>query len=66
MIAVKGNRHDRIAESEREQRRAEGFDIYDDAGNLIAWSKLKTVSWDEYAALQAKYDRLKARRGKEA
>lgn len=66
MIAVKGNRYDRIAEDEREQRRAEGFDIYDDRGELIAWSKLKTVPWDEYAALKAKYERLKARRGKEA
>ena len=62
MIAVRGNRHYRIAEDEREARRADGSDIYDDEGNLIAYSRLKTVPWDEYAALKEKYDRLRARK----
>lgn len=62
MIAVKGNRHYRIAESERESRRAEGYDIYDDEGNLLAYSLRKTVPWEDYAALEAKYNRLKARK----
>lgn len=65
MIAVRGNRHERIAEEEREQRRMDGFDIYSDSGEWMEWSKRKTVPWDEYAALKTKYDRLKAKRGKE-
>lgn len=54
MIAVKGNRRYRIREEERENRRADGYDIYDDEGNLVAYSALKTVPWEQYAALAAK------------
>ena len=64
MVAVKENRVYRIREEEMEARRADGFDIYDDEGKRIAWSKTKTVPYEQYAALAAECERLKARKTK--
>ena len=62
MIAVKGNRVYRIREEEMEARREDGYDIYDDGGGLIAYSRTKTVPYDKYAALEEAYEKMKARR----
>lgn len=64
MIAVKGNRRYRIREEEMESRREAGYDIYDEAGTLVAWSKRKTVPWEQYAALEAENAKLRAGRSK--
>ena len=70
MIAVKENRVYQIDQSEKEARRAAGFDIYDDDGNLIAYSLDKKVAYDQYAAaleeigvLKAEIEQLKAAAG---
>ncbi len=59
MKAVKGNRVYTITEAEKERRRAEGFDIYDDKGKLIAYCKGKTVPYEQYAALEEENKKLK-------
>lgn len=64
MFAVKGNRVYRIPEEETEARRADGYDIYDEEGRLVAYSRLKTVPYEEYAALRAEYEKLKARKSR--
>lgn len=48
MKAVKGNRAYTIAEAEKEARRAEGFDIYDDEGKLVEFAKGKTIPYEEH------------------
>lgn len=48
MIAVKDNRVYTITEMELEARRADGYDIYDDDGLLIAYSKGKTIPYEEH------------------
>lgn len=60
MKAVKGNRVYTITEAERESRRVNGFDIYDDDGKLIAYSKGKTVPYEQYAELEAENKKLTA------
>ena len=62
MVAVKGNRVYRIREEEMEARREDGYDIYDDNGGRIAWSKTKTVPYERYAALEAELAALKAKK----
>lgn len=64
MIAVKGNRTYQISAAEQAARQAEGFDIYDDEGKLIAYSKLKTVPYEQYAAVVAELEALKKKSGK--
>lgn len=59
MIAVKGNRVYRIDEGEKEARREEGFDIFDDKGKMLAPAKNKTVPYDKYAALETENAKLK-------
>lgn len=59
MIAVKGNRVYQITEAEREQRRVDGFDIYDEQGKLLAYAKGKTVPYERFAALEAENRKLK-------
>lgn len=50
MKAVKGNRAYTITEVEKEARRAEGFDIYDEEGKLIEYAKGKMISYEEHLA----------------
>lgn len=57
MIAVKANRTYQITEQEKEARRADGYDIYDEDGKLIAFAKGKTIPYEEYLA---EVERLKA------
>ncbi|MGM9614275.1 MAG: hypothetical protein ACI3W7_01930 [Oscillospiraceae bacterium] len=54
MKAVKGNRAYTITEVEKEARRAEGFDIYDDEGKLIEYAKGKTIPYEEHLAVVEK------------
>lgn len=58
MIAVKGNRTYAVSDDrEKEARRADGFDIYDDEGKLVAYAKGKTIPMEEHLA---EVDKLKA------
>lgn len=56
MKAVKGNRAYTITEVEKEARRAEGFDIYDDEGKLVEYAKGKTIPYEEHLAVVAKIE----------
>lgn len=59
MRAVKGNRVYSIDETVKTRYQNEGFDIYDEDGNVIAYGKGKTVPYPEYAVLKEENDRLK-------
>ena len=60
MRAVKENKEYTIEESQKGFYLAQGFDIYGDDGELVEAAPGKTVSYDEYAALQAKLEELEA------
>ena len=60
MRAVKENKEYTIEESQQGFYLAQGFDIYGDDGELLEAAPGKTVSYDEYAALQKKLEDLEA------
>ena len=60
MRAVKENKEYTIEESQKGFYVAQGFDIYDDAVDLVEAGAGRTVSYDEYAALQEKLEALEA------
>lgn len=59
MIAVKGNREYTITQPEQEGYRAQGFDIFDDCGNVVAYAKNKTVAYEDYAKVVKELEGLK-------
>ena len=60
MRAVKENKEYTIEESQKGFYLGQGFDIYGDDGELVEAAPGKTVSYEEYAALQAKLEELEA------
>lgn len=48
MRAVKGNKEYMIDESQQKGYQDSGFDILDDDGNVIAFGRGKTVSYDDH------------------
>ena len=75
MKASKGNKVYTIDEIEKEQYKNNGYDIYNDDGEVIEYGKGKTVPYEQYAALKKKYEELKekleepkedAKKGKQA
>ena len=60
MKAVKENKEYFIDDSQKGFYLTQGFDIYGDDGELVEAAPGKTVSYDEYAALQAKLEELEA------
>ena len=58
MRAVKENKEYFIDDSQKGFYLTQGFDIYGDDGELLEAAPGKTVSYDEYAALQAKLEEL--------
>lgn len=60
MRAEKGNKVYTITEKEKASYVADGFDIYDEDGKLIASGKGKTVSVEEYEKLKARNQELEA------
>ena len=59
MKATKGNREYTITQAELEGYRAQGFDISDDNGNVIAYAKNKTVSYEKYVKVVNELKELK-------
>ncbi len=59
MKAVKGNREYIVTQPELEGYRAQGFDISDDDGNVIAYAKNKTVPYEEYVKVVNELEGLK-------
>lgn len=62
MRAKKENKVYRIgSEQEKSRYLKEGFDIYDDAGNVLEYSPLKKISYSEYVKQQKENEALKAK-----
>jgi hypothetical protein len=59
MKAVKENRVYTIPETEQDYYNAKGFDIMDDNGEVIAYGRGKTVSYEEYARVVKELKELK-------
>ena len=59
MKAVKGNKQYTIDETQKKFYQDGGFDIYDDAGELISYGRDKKVPYEEYAALKKELEELK-------
>ena len=60
MKAKKENKVYRIAtETEKKRYLKEGYDIYDDDGNILEHSPLKKIAYGEYAKLLEENNRLK-------
>lgn len=60
MRAVKENKEYFIDDSQKGFYLTQGFDIYGDDGELLEAAPGKTVSYDDYAALQEKLEALEA------
>ena len=60
MTAEKANKTYTITEEQAEGYRLAGYDIKDDAGEVISYGYGKTVSYEEYAKLLAENEALKA------
>nr|DAN97711.1 MAG TPA: TRANSCRIPTIONAL COACTIVATOR PC4, TRANSCRIPTIONAL COFACTOR, TRANSCRIPTIONAL CO-ACTIVATOR.74A [Caudoviricetes sp.] len=59
MEASKGNKVYTIDELEKEQYRNNGYDIYDENGEVVAYGKGKTIPYEQYAELKKQYEELK-------
>lgn len=59
MKAVKENRVYTISKTEQDYYNAKGFDIMDDNGEVIAYGRGKTVSYEEYARIVKELKELK-------
>lgn len=58
MLAVKENREYTINDTDVQSFANEGYDITDDKGNIIAYGKGKTVSYDTYMKVVEQTERL--------
>ena len=61
MTAEKENKVYTITEEQKATYLAEGFDIRDDEGNIIAYGAGKTVAYEEYMALKKENEELRAK-----
>lgn len=59
MRAEKGNKVYTITEEEKERYQNEGFDIFSDDGEIIAYGIGKNIPYEEYAALKKENEALK-------
>lgn len=58
MKAAKGNKEYTIDESQRKSYQDSGYDIKDNAGNVIAYGRGKTVPYSDYMELKAELERM--------
>ena len=54
MKATKGIKGYTIDETQKDMYQAQGYDITDDAGNIIEYGAGKSVSYEEYKTLEEK------------
>jgi hypothetical protein len=59
MKALKANKEYTITEQEQERYAADGYDIVDNEGNIIAYGKGKTVPYEKYKEVLDELNRLK-------
>lgn len=60
MKAVKANKEYTIAEQEQKRYIADGYDIVDDKGNIIAYGRGKNVPYEKYKKVLDELNALKA------
>lgn len=60
MRAIKGNKEYSISEAQKKGYQDCGFDILDDDGKIIAYGRGKTVPYEDFLALKAEMEKLKA------
>ena len=58
MKATRGNKVYTIDETQKTMYQEQGYDIVDDEGNVIEYGAGKTVSYEEYKALEEKAAKL--------
>ncbi|MGG7215295.1 hypothetical protein ACQPUY_17075 [Clostridium nigeriense] len=58
MKATRGNKVYTIDETQKAMYQAQGYDIVDDEGKVIQYGAGKTVSYEEYKALEEKVSKL--------
>ena len=58
MKATKGNKVYTIDETQKAMYQAQGYDIVDDDGTLLEYGAGKSVSYEEYKALEEKAIKL--------
>lgn len=58
MKATKGNKVYTIDETQKAMYQAQGYDIVDDEGKIVQYGAGKTVSYEEYKALEEKAAKL--------
>ncbi|MBS5885166.1 hypothetical protein [Clostridium sp.] len=58
MKATRGNKVYTIDETQKAMYQAQGYDIVDEEGKIIQYGAGKTVSYEEYKALEEKTTKL--------
>lgn len=58
MKATRGNKVYTIDETQKAMYQAQGYDIVDDEGKIVQYGAGKTVSYEEYKALEEKVSKL--------
>lgn len=58
MIAIKSNRQYTINETDVQSFAKEGYDIYDDKGNLVAYGMGKSVPYEKYMKMTERVEEL--------
>lgn len=58
MVAIKENRQYTINDTDVQRYANEGYDVYDDTGNIIAYGVGKTVPYDKYMKLMSQVEAL--------
>lgn len=58
MKATRGNKVYTIDETQKAMYQAQGYDIVDEEGKIIQYGAGKTVSYEEYKALEEKITKL--------
>lgn len=58
MVAIKENRQYTINETDVQSFAKEGYDVYDDNGNIIAYGVGKSVPYEKYMRLMEQVEAL--------
>ena len=61
MKAKKDNKIYRIVETQKKRYLADGYDIFDDEGNLLEYSPLKKIEYNKYVKVVQENEELKAK-----
>ncbi len=60
MTAEKGNKVYDIDVTQKDRYQADGYDIRDEDGKIVAYGKGKTVPYEQYVNLKAELEKVKA------